>query len=263
MNIEYDLSSINTYKTLDILDGIHINNNNNIKKTILIHKSWAKNNKVYNILKYDKKLLTYDMIESIGLWRSVVCSNKKINVFSPPKTENINIFMYKYREEECIAQEFIEGTMINLFYDKDIEKWEIASKSSVGATITFFKDQPTFSELFYDICTTLDIQLDNFSKDYSYSFVMQHPQNRFVIPIVEKRLYLIAMYQIENFKITELSPENYIAPENSTYLNTSIVGKINFPQSYKFDSYNELLDQYASMNTDIKYHGYYYKTQKW
>ena len=182
---------------------------------------------------------------------SVICSNKKIDVFSPPKAEHINIFMNKYGEEECIAQDFIEGTMINLFYDKDIGAWEIASKSSVGAKVTFFQDQPTFSELFYDICTTLNIQLDNFSKDYCYSFVMQHPQNRFVIPIIEKRLYLIAMYKIENFKITELSPENYIAPENYTYLNTSIVEKINFPQSYKFDSYTELLDKYASMNTDI------------
>ena len=119
MNIEYDLSSINIYKTLDIIDEIYNNDNisndnissNNIKNTILTNKSWAKNNKLYNILKYEKKLLTHDMIESVGLWRSVIFSNKKINVFSPPKSENINIFMCKYREEECIAQEFIEGTM--------------------------------------------------------------------------------------------------------------------------------------------------------
>ena len=155
------------------------------------------------------------------------------------------MFMCKYREEECIAEEFIEGTMINLFYDKDINKWEIASKSSVGANVTFFQDQPTFSELFYDICTTLDIKFDDFSKDYCYSFVMQHPQNRIVIPIIEKRLYLIAMYKIENFKILELVPENY------AYLNKSILEKIKFPRNHKFRSYNELIDQYASMNTDI------------
>ena len=259
MNIEYDLSSINGYKTSDILNEIHNNNNGNnsnncndnngnIKNTILINKPWIRNNKVYNILKYEKKLLAYDMIDGAGLWRSVICSNKKIDIFSPPKTEHINMFMCKYKEEECIAQEFIEGTMINVFYDKDIGKWEIASKSSIGAVVTFFQDQPTFSELFYDICTALDINFDDFSKDYCYSFVMQHPQNRFVIPIVEKRLYLIAMYKIENFKITELSLENYTFAK-------SILEKIKFPRNHKFSSYNELLEQYASMNTDINIMG--------
>ena len=48
--------------------------------------------------------------------------------------------------------------MINLFYDNDINKWEIASKTTVGCNITFFTDQPTFSELFYDICKELNIE---------------------------------------------------------------------------------------------------------
>ena len=49
MNIEYDLSSINIYKTLDIIDEIYNNDNisndnissNNIKNTILTNTSWA------------------------------------------------------------------------------------------------------------------------------------------------------------------------------------------------------------------------------
>ena len=94
MNIEYDLSSINGYKISDILDtNTNINNTNsnsdnsdNIKDTILTNKQWMKNDKIYNIFKYNKKLLTYDMIESAGLWRSVICSNNKIDVFSPPKS---------------------------------------------------------------------------------------------------------------------------------------------------------------------------------
>ena len=84
--------------------------------------------------------------------------------------------------------------MINLFYDSTISKWEIATKTTVGGKVSFFKDQLTFSDIFEEICKELNINFDMFSKDNCYSFVMQHPKNRFVIPIVDKKLYLIAIY---------------------------------------------------------------------
>ena len=31
----------------------------------------------------------------------------------------------------CYAEEFIEGTMINLFYDVSVDDWEICTKSNV------------------------------------------------------------------------------------------------------------------------------------
>ena len=128
---EYDLSSLRDIET------------NNYK---LKHKQWIMNNKTYDIFKYDKNILTSDMVNSIGLYRSIICHNNKILAFSPPKSLNINIFMNLHSENECLAEEFVEGTMINLFYDDSIDKWEIASKSTVGGNITFCKDNPTFSE---------------------------------------------------------------------------------------------------------------------
>jgi hypothetical protein len=230
---EYDLSITNNIKITELF------NNNNFDKLKLINKLWMKNNKVYNVIKYDKAYLTYDMVESIGKWRSVILSNNKIVVFSPPKSLNVDQFISKYNEQECIAEEFIEGTMINLFYDKDIEKWEIASKSSVGGNIKYFKEQPIFSELFYEICSELNINLENLCKDYCYSFVIQHPKNKFVIPIKEKRLYLIACYKIDNetFKVTEISKYN---------LN---IENVCLPQVYNFTSYNELYEWFASYKT--------------
>ena len=114
----FDLSVIDNKKTSDIFDQI---DNKSVNNLPLIHKKWIKNDKVYNVFKYDKTGLTVDTIETLGLWRSVVYSNKKINVFSPPKSLNINIFTNKYDASECIASEFIEGTMIN---NKPNVKWD-------------------------------------------------------------------------------------------------------------------------------------------
>ena len=239
LNITYDLSVLK--------DEDYIKNNK------LINKPWGKNNKIYNIITYDKNIITYDMVDQMKIFRSIICgnsnSNSNIHAFSPPKSFNIMAFMDKYNEEnsqltDCIAEEYIEGTMINLFYDNTINKWEIATKSSVGGNITFFKDQPTFAKLFYEICDEMKIKFDLFSKDCCYSFVMQHPENKFVLQISEKRLYLIACYKIENYTVTLLPRENVTLPEN-----------ILLPIQYNMLSYNELFMLYGSMNTDASIPG--------
>ena len=151
--ITYDLSSINNNNFKDCIKN---NDFNNLK---INTKQWMKNNKLYNIIKYEKDTLTHDTIHSIGLLRSLIYSNDKINIFSPPKSLKNDIFINEYDYSECKAEEFVEGTMINMFYDSDIQTWEIASKSSVGANVKYFKDQPTFSELFMEICGELNLNL--------------------------------------------------------------------------------------------------------
>ena len=218
-----------------------LNNESFLKINKITQKQWAKNNKTYNIIKYNKDYITYDLINKLKIFRSVITSHStnKINVFSPPKSLNIIPFMTAYNENECIAEEYIEGTMINLFYDSDIMKWEIATKTSVGGNITYFKDQPLFAELFYDICDELNLDLEVFSKDYCYSLVMQHPKNKFVLQISEKRLYLIACYKIDNYIITEIPREQVNIPSN-----------IFLPARYDMLLYTHLYNNYGSMNTE-------------
>ena len=239
--ITYDLSCINNNAIKECMKN---NNFNNLK---LNYKQWMKNNKLYNIIKYDKNVLTNDTYDSIGLIRSIIYSNEKINVFSPPKSLKNDIFIDKFNHTECVAEEFIEGTMINMFYDNDINVWEFASKSSVGANVKYFKDQPTFSELFMEICGEIQLNLESFNKEYCYSFVMQHPKNKFAIPITKKKLYLIGVYKINNetFQITEISREKEVEK----------VGNILLPEKYDMSTYNDMIDKYASTNTEINIMG--------
>ena len=221
--------------------SIDISNNmlNSIYK-----KTWTTNNKLYTIMKYNKSMLTRENIATMGLYRSVIMSNNNINVFSPPKGLAFNEFIQYYPEHECIAEEFVEGTMINLFYDTDMAKWEIASKSTVGCSVTFNKEQPTFRELFYDICTDLSINFDVFSKDCCYSFIIQHPKNKFVTPIIAKKLYLISIYKIDN--------ENKIVQELPR---ESFSQNISLPNWFTFNSYKDIYSYYTSTNLDASIMG--------
>jgi hypothetical protein len=240
--ITYDLSQVTT-EMVDILNKIE----NPTFQNALNCKQWMRNNKVYNILKYDKQILSYDMIEKTGLCRSIIYSNNKINVFAPPKALSYDTFCDTFNVLECYAEEFVEGTMVNLFYDNDVNKWEIATKSSVGGAVSYFKDQPTFEELFYEISRYINLDFDKISKDHMYSFVMQHPKNKFVIPIQDMRLYLIAVYKIEGLQVQEISRTDYYSEGGFSEL----VSKVWHPYQCTIDSYESLKAQFGSMNTDI------------
>ena len=226
---------VKTYDLRDVKDNL---DNHNI-----IAKDWIFNNKKYRILKYEKNKINDDNFNSIAKYRSVIMSGDDILSFSPEKSKNMSYFLSFYKENECVAEEFVEGTMINLFYDKEISKWEIATKTSVGANIKFFKDQKNFNTLFKEVCETIGLDINSFSNDYCYSFVMQHPENRFVIPITEMRLYLIGIYKIDN-----TDKMIYELPK-SEYANLNLPSCLNYPYGHYFDTYTNLLTNYASLNT--------------
>ena len=177
--------------------------NNILNNLNLTEKAWNKDDEaVYHIVKYDKQYINNDTVSTSGLFRSVIHKNGKILVYSPPKAMNENIFISKYGPENCIAEEFIEGTMINLFFDYENQEWEIASKSAIGAKNNFFVSDnninKTFRTMFLEVCNHVNLDFDKLNKDYCYSFVFQHPDNRIVVPFNNMNLYLCATYYINN-----------------------------------------------------------------
>ena len=106
-------------------------------KNILNHPSdiVAKKFGDYYILKYDKKQLKYDTIKTTGLFRSIITHNDKIISFAPPKSIYFDDFITENNIEDCYFQSFVEGTMINVFWDTSIEDWNLATKSNIGANV--------------------------------------------------------------------------------------------------------------------------------
>jgi len=208
----------------------------------------------YKVIRYDKNMLTSDLIPTYGLCRSVIV-NIKNNVvcFAPPKSIPSDIFIRKYptKTEDIIAQEFVEGTMINVFWDYNIGLtggWEIATRNTVGATSKFYKSDKAknFREMFLEAAKASHLYLEQLNPSYSYSFVLQHPDNRIVVPFKTPKLYLVGVYNIlnESDKVIVYSV-NMEEIKSFDWRTTNIL----FPQVYQWTKYSDLIETYASMNT--------------
>ena len=249
------VSYINLAHVPTFTDTLQNNDPTNVLKlTKFLCKSTE--NKHYGIIRYDKSMLSNDLIPSYGLCRSVIVNeNNKVVSYSPSKSIPFDTFKEKYPDnssQQLTAQEFVEGTMINVFWDETIGLaggWEIATRNSVGANCVFFqsKSAKTFRTMFLEAAAENNLVLNNLSKQYCFSFVLQHPDNRIVTPFKKPKLYLIAAYYI-----------NHISDANIEVYNnklSTIKGfdwsqtTINFPEVFTFTDYDELINKYASMNT--------------
>ena len=234
-----------------------INSSNSITNILKLNKveCRASNNARYTVIRYDKQMLAYDLISTYGLCRSIIVnSNNQVVCFSPPKSISCETFIKKYSEDTdgVVAEEFVEGTMVNVFWDPSIGLnggWEIATRNTVGATSKFFKssNSKTFRDMFLEAAQQNNLVLQSLNPEYCFSFVLQHPENRIVVPFKKPQLYLVGSYSIKY-------------EDNNTYVNFYDTQSckdffefykttIKFPEIYKFDKYSELIEKYASMNT--------------
>ena len=215
----------------------------------------TENNQNYKIIRYDKSILNNDLINSYGLCRSIIInSDNRVVGFAPPKSLKPDTFLKLYPEKtpDIVAEEFVEGTMINVFFDPKnglTGGWEIATRSTIGATSGFFKckNGKSFRTMFLEAAAENNLILENLNRNFCYSFVLQHPGNRIVVPFNSPQLYLVAVYLIDqsdkyNIKVYKNEMEKI---KTSDWCGA----RIKFPESYEWDNYSDLINKYASMNT--------------
>ena len=208
----------------------------------------------YSVIRYLKEFLCLDMIPTYGLCRSVILNSENVVVgFAPPKSIPSDTFIKNHPDKtpHLVAQEFIEGTMINAFWDPSVGLgggWEISTRNTVGATSSFFKgaNRKTFRDMFLEAAKEINLSLDQLNKDLCYSFVLQHPENRIVVPFKKPDLYLVALYNIK------------VVDGNTMVMSYPMIdlknfdwgpASIKFPEIYEWNTYTELIEKYASMNT--------------
>lgn len=251
------------YYTLNI-DKYIDNNNDKIKSKIYKPKCSSIE---YKILNYDNTIVCNND-NKLGMYRSVIVSHpeNKIVSFAPPKSMTLDFFKElnpDIQSPDIIVNEIIEGTMISLFYDQRIQSWEVASKGAVGCNYWFYRlqydkitekvEQPTFRKMFLDVFNSSDkdindmVFLQNFSKEYCYTFVLQHPSNHIVLNISKPTLYLVSVYQIKEQQVISIPAPVY--EKWDSFIN--LYGLIEFPK--KFDdqqvSYETLEEKYCSPNS--------------
>ena len=180
-------------------------------------KKWLHDEETYNIIRYEKQMLSNDRVDSVGQLRSVIAKNGKICCFAPPKSISYDDFKKRTQPGSITAQDYIEGTMINIFHTG--KEWELATRSSVGANVSFYsgkdgKPRNTFRKMFLDALlhleefsedkTDLLECLNVFPKSFVFSFVLQHPDNRIVVPFVQPYIWLVKVYNIQDNIVSEI-----------------------------------------------------------
>ena len=247
----YNISRIHGFNELCNSD---VESNSNILK--LNKVECQSNNSSYNIIRYDKNFLNNDLISSYGLCRSVIINqNNTVVGFAPPKSIPTDIFIKKYTEHtsSIIAQEFIEGTMINVFFNPIIEvdgSWEISTRNTVGAISSFYKSSKskTFRQMFVEAAIACKLDIEQLDKQFCYSFVLQHPENRIVVPFSVPNLYLVAIYNIIDGNTDNVKVESHNIDGFKQYFIERGIN-IQFPETYQFEKYSQLINKFGSMNT--------------
>jgi len=215
--------------------------------------NYVTENSKYKIVRYNKDILYVE--HSFGVFRSVVVNNEnQIVCFAPPKSLSIEKFMEMNptKTNSIVAEEFVEGTMINVFWDGQLNGWNIATRNTIGANVSFFKTESkkTFNTMFYEALRECKLELNNLNKSYCYSFVLQHPENRIVVPISKRAVYLVEVYKITGTTV-EVIPMETVRTD-VVWNNTDVL----FPVLYSdWANYIELVERFASQNTDYKIMG--------
>jgi hypothetical protein len=96
-----------------------------------------------------------------------------------------------------ILEDFVEGTMVNVFVTDEHPEPQVTTRSSLGATGTFYSER-TFMELFMEALAVggKSLSTDVFplgadEKAHFWSFVLAHPENRFVGEVKKAGLTLV------------------------------------------------------------------------
>ena len=101
----------------------------------------------------------------------------------PPATERLSAYNVEY---------FLDGVMIGMFWDKYNNMWRIHTRSTIDARCRYFSQTKTFSLMFAEaIGASRETMERSLNVNTSYTWVLQHPENRIVVPVKTPRAYCV------------------------------------------------------------------------
>jgi len=135
----------------------------------------------YAIIYYNKK--TSDMsLPHVPLCRSVIwntITNQPI-LIAPARGRKFLDAVTDGVSSNFVVEEFIDGVMINMFFDPVNMEWCLTTRTQLGATGNFFGKR-SFADLFWETFSAVGLTKDDLNVESSYSWVLQHPEERIVV----------------------------------------------------------------------------------
>ena len=81
---------------------------------------------------------------------------------------------------DFVAEEFVDGVMINVFYNTYMAEWQLATRKQIGASGHFYGKR-SFAELFWETFAAAGLTKETLVPGEYYSWVLQHPEERIVV----------------------------------------------------------------------------------
>ena len=81
---------------------------------------------------------------------------------------------------DFVVEDYVDGVMINMFYDPISLEWRLATRTQLDATGNFFGKR-SFAELFWETFFSKGLTKDDLDVASTYSWVLQHPEERIVV----------------------------------------------------------------------------------
>jgi hypothetical protein len=169
---------------------------------------------------YDLEILTMDENVFPGIsgdfrnMRITQETTQQLVACGPPLPLPIDVFE-SLHSENLVVRELYEGTWIMLFFHPSYNRWELATRGTIGgnawytrldyAALPLNRAQKTYREMFLEILGVKDLTPEHFPllaqlpPTNCYSFVLQHRDNPIVLPIYQNRLILDFAGRIDPF----------------------------------------------------------------
>ena len=171
-------------------------------------------------IRYDKSRadMSNKMIKEC---RGLIYDNNSKNIVSMSLNSKYTLedFISNVKWEDCVIEESVDGTLINLFYHNDI--WQVSTKCTFDGDCKWNSEQ-TFKELFWETASYVKLNLNLLNTRFCYSFVLCHPKCR-----------NITLY--ENPKLIHISSRNM-----DTFIESDEDIGIEKPNIIKIDNYNTI-----------------------
>lgn len=152
------------------------------------------------LVKYDKSksdMTNPDVLKCRGLVLDM--ENNNVVCLPPPKSIKVEEFTSVCGDmSKVVYEEFLDGTMINMFNFNG--SWHISTRSCIGANCRWFSTK-RFDEMFEESKT---FDFEKFTPGFTYTFVLQHSENRIVTNYSGSDLTLVQVVNNNTFTLEDI-----------------------------------------------------------
>jgi hypothetical protein len=198
---------------------------------LVIRDEFATPDSPLVIIHYDKKKSDMEVAHA-GLFRSVVWNmNTNRPVFVAPRRA-ATVEPAGLQDIQRV-EDFIDGVMINMFHDG--RGWRLATRTQLDAPGHFYGTR-SFADLFWETFRGKGLTVDSLCPSETYSWVLQHPDERVVCPIP---------YGIPNLYLVEVGT----ITQNGTFTRVDVSsGKFHamLPTKHDISTAQEIHDRVAA-----------------